>query len=369
MAKIELDDVSKVYGEGVQAVDDISLTVEDGELLVLVGPSGSGKSTTLRMIAGLEDVTDGEIRIDGEVVNEVQPQNRDIAMVFQSFALYPHRSVRENMSFPLEARGRVQDEIDRTIEETAEVLGISELLDRKPTELSGGQQQRVALGRAIVRDPRAFLLDEPLASLDAKLRKEMRAEVGRLQNDLDATMVHVTHNQEEAMTLGDRIAVMNNGEIQQLAPPEVAYTEPTNRFVAGFIGEPSMNFIVGRIEGDRFVSGDDSIELTLSPQFASADLDGDLTLGIRPEHVSIAEEPGDHTITGSAVVTELLGDAKVVHVDIGGNEYMAKVSPDYDVEAGETVHLHLDPAEHHLFDGVGETAERVTPPDATAPEA
>lgn len=360
MAEIELQHVSKVFDDVVVAVDDVSLTINDGELVVLVGPSGSGKSTTLRMIAGLERPTDGDVLIDGERVNDVEPQDRDIAMVFQSFALYPHRDVRGNLAFPLEAKGTPRQEIDRQVEETAATLGIDDLLHRRPSQLSGGQQQRVALGRAIVRQPRAFLMDEPLANLDAKLRKEMRVEVVRLQQELGVTMVHVTHNQEEAMTMGDRIAVMNEGRIQQLAPPREAYNRPANRFVAGFIGSPSMNLVEGEVNGRRFESRDGSVTLEL-PDDRARDATADvLTLGIRPEDIDLVDGTGNNTVKAHVDVVEDMGNLQVVYFRIGDAEYLAEVNPDRAVGRGDELFVRFTPQKLHLFDGTAPEDERLT---------
>src|SRR6056297_2798092 len=267
MADLKLDNVTKVFtdddGSDIVAVDDVSFDIEDGEFLVLVGPSGCGKSTTLRMVAGLETVTSGRISLGGTNLVGRDPQDRDIAMVFQSYALYPHMTVQENMSFGLEeSTDMADDEIERRVSETAEMMGIGDLLDRKPGELSGGQQQRVALGRAIVREPEVFLMDEPLSNLDAKLRSQMRTELQRLQEDLGTTTIYVTHDQTEAMTMGDRIAILNDGELQQVGTPLECYHEPANVFVAGFIGEPSMNFFDVTLEGDRLVA--DEFEYPLS---------------------------------------------------------------------------------------------------------
>src|ERR687885_1178909 len=250
MASIRLQDVTKRYPDGFEAVKHMDLDIPDGEFVILVGPSGCGKSTALRMIAGLEDITEGELLIGDEVVNERTPKDRDIAMVFQNYALYPHMSVRDNMGFALKLAKVDKAEIDRRVEEAARVLDLEPHLDRKPANLSGGQRQRVAMGRAIVRDPQAFLMDEPLSNLDAKLRVQMRTEVSRLQRELSTTTVYVTHDQTEAMTMGDRVAVMRGGIIQQVAPPGVLYDDPVNLFVAGFIGSPAMNFLPGRLEGD-----------------------------------------------------------------------------------------------------------------------
>src|SRR5213595_2833147 len=251
MADITLDHVTKRYPDGYEAVKDMSLTIEDGEFVILVGPSGSGKSTALRMVAGLEDITDGELRIGDDVVNQRAPKDRDIAMVFQNYALYPHMTVRENMGFALKLAKTPQNEIDSKVGEAAKILDLEQHLDRKPANLSGGQRQRVAMGRAIVRDPSAFLMDEPLSNLDAKLRVQMRAEVSRLQHRLGTTTVYVTHDQTEAMTLGDRVAVMRAGVLQQVDTPDELYNNPINLFVAGFIGSPAMNFFPAEVKGGR----------------------------------------------------------------------------------------------------------------------
>src|SRR5881392_3489567 len=250
MAEIVLDRVTKSYPNGATAVNDLSVTIADGEFIILVGPSGCGKTTTLNMIAGLEDISSGELRIGGDRVNEKAPKDRDIAMVFQSYALYPHMTVRQNIEFPLTLAKMKKAEIAQKVDEAAKILDLSELLDRKPAQLSGGQRQRVAMGRAIVRDPKAFLMDEPLSNLDAKLRVQMRTEVSRIQSNLGTTTVYVTHDQTEAMTLGDRVAVMRSGVLQQVGSPSDLYSEPVNLFVAGFIGSPAMNFVAGHLEGD-----------------------------------------------------------------------------------------------------------------------
>ena len=362
MTTIELDTIRKEFGDDIVAVDDVSLTIEDGELVVLVGPSGSGKSTTLRCIAGLEAPTSGDIVIDGRRVNDVQPQNRDIAMVFQSFALYPHRTVRKNISFPLEARDVPDEEIDSRVEEAAAMLGITELLDRKPANLSGGQQQRVALGRALVRDAQAFLMDEPLANLDAKLRKEMRTEVVRLQQNLGVTMVHVTHNQEEAMTMGDRVAVMNSGRIQQLAPPKEVYRRPANRFVAEFIGGPSMNLLTGSLADGQFHADVGGLSIRVPDALADAATADPLTLGVRPESVQIVDSPDDYTFEATVDVVELMGNVQIVHVSLDGTEFLAEVDPDLDVSQGDSLLLRLPPEKVDLFDGVEEKSPRVERP-------
>jgi multiple sugar transport system ATP-binding protein len=362
MTTIELDTIRKEFGDDIVAVDDVSLTIEDGELVVLVGPSGSGKSTTLRCIAGLEAPTSGDIVIDGRRVNDVQPQNRDIAMVFQSFALYPHRTVRKNISFPLEARDVARDETDDRVEEAAAMLDITELLGRKPAHLSGGQQQRVALGRALVRDPQAFLMDEPLANLDAKLRKEMRTEVVRLQQNLGVTMVHVTHNQEEAMTMGDRVAVMNNGLIQQFAPPKEVYRRPANRFVAEFIGSPSMNLLTGSLADGQFRADIGGLSIRVPDALADAATADPLTLGIRPESVQIVDSPDDYTFEATVDVVELMGNVQIIHVALDGTEFLAEVDPDLDVSQGDSLLIRLPPEKIDLFDGVDEESPRVERP-------
>ncbi|MFD1632593.1 ABC transporter ATP-binding protein [Haloplanus ruber] len=362
MTTIELDTVRKEFGDDIVAVDDVSLTIEDGELVVLVGPSGSGKSTTLRMIAGLEAPTSGDVRIDGIRVNDVQPQNRDIAMVFQSFALYPHRTVRGNISFPLEARDVPDAEVDGRVEEAAAMLDITELLDRKPANLSGGQQQRVALGRALVRDPQAFLMDEPLANLDAKLRKEMRTEVVRLQQNLGVTMVHVTHNQEEAMTMGDRVAVMNEGKIQQLAPPKEVYQRPANRFVAEFIGSPSMNLLTGSLSDGTFHADAGDVSVRVPDGLADASTATPLTLGVRPESVQIVDSPDEYTFEATVDVVELMGNVQIVHIVLDDTEFLAEIDPDLAVEQGDTLSLRLPPEKIDLFDGVRPESPRIERP-------
>jgi multiple sugar transport system ATP-binding protein len=300
--------------------------------------------------------------IDGRRVNDVQPQNRDIAMVFQSFALYPHRTVRKNISFPLEARDVPDEEVDSRVEEAAAMLGITELLDRKPAHLSGGQQQRVALGRALVRDPQAFLMDEPLANLDAKLRKEMRTEVVRLQQNLGVTMVHVTHNQEEAMTMGDRVAVMNKGLIQQFAPPKEVYRRPANRFVAEFIGSPSMNLLTGSLADGQFHADIGGLSIRVPDALTNAATADPLTLGVRPESVQIVDSPDDYTFEATVDVVELMGNVQIIHVALDGTEFLAEVDPDLDVSQGDSLLIRLPPEKIDLFDGVDEESPRVERP-------
>ena len=375
MATLELDSITKTFQDGdeeIVAVDDVSLSIDDGEFLVVVGPSGCGKSTTLRMVAGLETITAGTLRIDDRVVNDVKSQDRDIAMVFQSYALYPHMSVRENMSFGLEESTDLpDDEIDRMVSETGEMLGISPLLDRKPSDLSGGQQQRVALGRAIVRDPEVFLMDEPLSNLDAKLRAEMRTELQRLQNDLGVTTVYVTHDQTEAMTMGDRIAILDGGELQQIATPLECYHEPANRFVASFLGEPSMNFFDVTLEGDRLVG--DAFDYPIADD-VRADLGGatDLVLGIRPEAVELVDEGGDHAFETTVDVVEPMGDENTVYLHFDPDadpETAATLVATIDgfnrVSERDTVTARIPEDAIHLFDrGTGEALHNRSMEDA-----
>ena len=364
MARLELDSVTKRFGEGegsVLAVDDVSIDIADGEFLVLVGPSGCGKSTTLRMIAGLESITNGEIRLDGQRMNEQGPAERDIAMVFQSYALYPHMTVRENMRFGLEESTDLDAaEMNDRVDHTADLLDITELLDRKPGALSGGQQQRVALGRAIVREPKAFLMDEPLSNLDAKLRSQMRTELQQLQADLDTTTVYVTHDQTEAMTMGDRIAILDAGELQQVATPLEAYHRPANRFVASFIGEPSMNFVDCAVEGGALVG--EGFRYPLADEAAAAVADSaNVTLGIRPEDIVVEVDgtPGgasgdtksDHTFPATVDVVEPMGDENVVHLTVEqGPELIATVDGLRRIDAGTAVTVTIPEDAIHVFD-------------------
>ncbi|HWM54748.1 MAG TPA: sn-glycerol-3-phosphate ABC transporter ATP-binding protein UgpC [Solirubrobacterales bacterium] len=290
MAEITLDGITKVFPDGQEAVKQMDLEIGDGEFMILVGPSGCGKSTALRMIAGLEDITEGELKIGGEVVNDRAPKDRDIAMVFQNYALYPHMTVRGNMGFALKLAGVDSGEIDRKVEDAAETLDLTQHLDRRPANLSGGQRQRVAMGRAIVRDPKAFLMDEPLSNLDAKLRVQMRTEVARLQSRLETTTVYVTHDQVEAMTLGERVAVMRAGELQQVGPPAELYDEPRNLFVAGFIGSPAMNFMPAELHDGKVKLPIGEVE---APEGVRANGDGRVVAGLRPEAFEDAEIVGD----------------------------------------------------------------------------
>ena len=362
MAEVRLESVTKIYPGGVTAVRDVSLQVADREFMVLVGPSGCGKTTILRLIAGLEEVTEGRIFVGGREVTCLAPRERDVAMVFQNYALYPHMSVYGNMAFGLKLRGYRRREIRARVEEAARVLGIEHLLDRKPRALSGGQMQRVALGRAIVRQPKVFLFDEPLSNLDAKLRVKMRAELKRLHQRLQATVVYVTHDQVEAMTLGERIAVLNEGRLQQVAAPLEVYERPANRFVAGFIGSPEMNFFAGLLRKGaapgvvEFETG--SLHLRLPARFARA-LAGasekPVVLGIRPEAMRVVsggeDRPAGWPAFPAAVsVVEQLGNGQLVHLTAETGEFIARVESHRRLEGGEAVVAALDPDGLHLFE-------------------
>jgi multiple sugar transport system ATP-binding protein len=375
MAQIELRDVTKRYDDGFEAVKHMNLDIKDGEFMILVGPSGCGKSTALRMIAGLEDITDGELAIGGEVVNERAPKDRDIAMVFQNYALYPHMTVRENMGFALKLAGVDQAEIDSKVGEAAKILDLEQHLDRKPANLSGGQRQRVAMGRAIVRDPKAFLMDEPLSNLDAKLRVQTRAEVARLQDRLGTTMVYVTHDQTEALTLGDRVAVMRAGVLQQVDTPKELYDNPVNLFVAGFIGSPAMNFFPASVENDRvrFALGEFDL-----PQQLRGVASGDVLLGVRPEDFEdaalIGDKPG-FNFEADVSLVESLGSDLFAHITYGGegaqsehlaelaadagggdlptleeNEAVTRLEPASSIQAGSRGRFWMDTNKVHLFE-------------------
>ncbi|MCC7390014.1 MAG: sn-glycerol-3-phosphate ABC transporter ATP-binding protein UgpC [Phycisphaerales bacterium] len=374
MATVTLTNVRKVYDQ-TEAVHDCSLDIADGEFVVLVGPSGCGKSTTLRMVAGLEDMTEGTISIGDRVVNDVHPKDRDIAMVFQNYALYPHMTVYQNMAFALKLRKTPKDQIERRVLEAAKMLGIEGLLKRKPRQLSGGQRQRVAVGRAIVREPKAFLFDEPLSNLDAKLRVTTRAELKSLHHRLKTTTIYVTHDQEEAMTLGDRIVVMAAGIIQQQGTPFQVYRHPANRFVASFIGTPPMNFVEGalvRADGAlRFESADASVSLGVDPSHAP-DVAGAVglptTLGLRPQAMELAKAPTPgRTITGRARVIELLGDQMDVTCEVGAGTLVARVRAEPGLKPGHTVHMAVDPERVHYF-SPGEFGDSLLTRDRAAAE-
>ena len=377
MAEITLDHVTKSYPDGSVAVKDLSLTIADGEFVILVGPSGCGKSTTLNMIAGLEEISSGELRIGGDRVNEKAPRDRDIAMVFQSYALYPHMTVRQNIAFPLTLAKMKKAEITRKVDETAKILDLTDFLDRKPSQLSGGQRQRVAMGRAIVRKPKAFLMDEPLSNLDAKLRVQMRGEIARLQNRLGTTTVYVTHDQTEAMTLGDRVVVLRAGEAQQIGTPEELYERPANLFVAGFIGSPAMNFFPATLTD---VSIDLPFgEVTLPPEILEVvrrhPKPANVIAGVRPEHIEDAalidayERIRALTFETKVDLVESLGADKYVYFATAGaaarsaqlaelttesgageNEFVARLSAESKAVKGQPIELALDTAKLHIFD-------------------
>ncbi|MDM8274257.1 ABC transporter ATP-binding protein [Enorma phocaeensis] len=353
----------KITDEGVVAVEDFNLDVADGEFVVLVGPSGCGKSTTLRMVAGLEEITRGEVYIDGKLVNDVAPKDRDIAMVFQNYALYPHKTVRANLEFPLKLRKVPKEERTRKVEEVARILDITLYLDRKPKALSGGQRQRVAIGRAIVREPKVLLMDEPLSNLDAKLRNQMRAELIKLRKSVDTTFMYVTHDQTEAMTLGDRIVIMKDGMMQQVGTPEEVYDHPANIFVAGFIGTPQMNFMDAELKRDS--SGAYAVEVngaTFVPAAAKQEQlrrrgvgPQKVTLGVRPEHIQLHAD-GAHTLEGTVEVTELMGSALHVHLRACGQDVvvimqgMGDDTLSFGVHTGDKVPFTFGGGAIHLFD-------------------
>ena len=347
MSNVSFRNVGKVYEGGTRAVADLNLEIGDGEFLVLVGPSGCGKTTALRMVAGLEDISEGEIAIGDRVVNDVEPQDRDIAMVFQNYALYPHMSVAQNIAFGLRMRKMPKRQIDVRVKEIAAVLGLSDLLDRKPKALSGGQLQRVAMGRAIVRDPQVFLMDEPLSNLDAKLRVQMRSEVARIQQELGATTIYVTHDQVEAMTMGTRVVVMRKGHLQQCSDPQTLYDEPANLFVATFIGSPAMNLLHGRLErnghGPECVVGETRLTLPqeldrpeLAPYFGR-----EIAVGIRPEALEDASlvdgVPANRRLRGTVVVTEALGSERLVHLRVPGRPVLTDAVEDAVQDIDETI--------------------------------
>jgi multiple sugar transport system ATP-binding protein len=397
MAEIEFDDVTKRYPDGFEAVKHMDLEIKDGEFVILVGPSGCGKSTALRMIAGLEDISEGDLKIGGEVVNDLAPKDRDIAMVFQNYALYPHMSVRENMGFALKLRKEKPEEINRRVSEAAKILDLEPHLERKPANLSGGQRQRVAMGRAIVREPKAFLMDEPLSNLDAKLRVEMRAAVSRLQQRLGTTTVYVTHDQTEAMTLGERVAVMRAGLLQQVASPRELYDDPRNLFVAGFIGSPAMNFFGGQIENDSIktpmgaIPLADELRRNLQEHGSSA---RSVIVGIRPEDFEDARfAPEGHegwTFDATIELTESMGSEIYAHFDFEGEgveaeelrelqedagtsdvpqsgtsgHAVARVDAGSDVRPGTRTRLWLDVRKLHLFDP-SDGSSMTRPKDAT----
>ena len=365
MSTVSLKNIYKIYDNSVTAVSDFNLHIADKEFIVLVGPSGCGKSTTLRMVAGLEEISKGELYIDGKLVNDVEPKDRDIAMVFQSYALYPHMTVRENMEFPLKLKKVPKEEMQQRVDQAAEILGITQYLDRKPKALSGGQRQRVAIGRAIVREPKVLLMDEPLSNLDAKLRNQMRAEIIKLRQRINTTFVYVTHDQTEAMTLGDRIVIMKDGFVQQIGTPQEVFEKPINIFVAGFIGTPQMNFFNARLEKK---GGDYSVEYA----GASFPLDGemsaklvgkgqqsaDVILGVRPEHIAVQKDPSASAIEASIEVSELMGSELYLHATVEGGQEVVIRTPTVELPAeyrggvpyGTKLRFTFSPSLIHLFD-------------------
>ena len=367
MASLQLKNIYKRYPGNVTAVEDFNLEIPDREFLVLVGPSGCGKSTTLRMIAGLEDISEGELYIDGKLVNEVPPKDRDIAMVFQNYALYPHMTVYENMVFGLKIRKMPQEEMKQRVMEAAKILDITHLLERKPKALSGGQRQRVALGRAIVRDPKVFLMDEPLSNLDAKLRDQMRTEISKLHKRLQTTFVYVTHDQREAMTMGTCIVVMKDGLVQQVDSPQTLYTKPTNLFVAGFIGSPQMNFVKGEIEnkstGVYLTFGKNSIKLPESKGEIlklTKYIGKEVIMGIRPEdlydNIECLEEFNNSIIDAFIEVTELMGAETYLFMKVGDSDFVARVTPKTTAKAGDHIKIAIDTDKIYLFNKETEQA-------------
>ena len=383
MGAININNVGKIYPNGTRALEDVNIEINDGEFVVLVGPSGCGKTTLLRMVAGLEDITEGEISIADKVVNEIAPKDRDIAMVFQNYALYPHMSVYDNMAFSLKLRKLPKDEIDQKVKDAAKTLEIDELLERKPKALSGGQRQRVAMGRAIVRNPQAFLMDEPLSNLDAKLRVQMRAELGQLHSQLETTTLYVTHDQVEAMTMGDRVAVIRKGVLQQIDTPREIYLYPKNIFVAGFIGSPAMNFVYADIKtstkGMTLIFGNDKVLAKEAPEALKEYEGKEIVLGIRPEafedsvyankkefteeiniDVSLLEQLGSDTYihffkdikpVQTEAIEEILADeGEDISVLGTQTKFIARINPNATIEEGQNINLAIDPTKLHYFD-------------------
>ena len=361
MASLSLKGIQKIYPNGFHAVKDFNLDIEDKEFIIFVGPSGCGKSTTLRMIAGLEDISGGTLEIDGKVMNDVEPKDRDIAMVFQNYALYPHMTVYDNMAFGLKLRKVPKDEIDRKVKEAARILDLEKLLDRKPKALSGGQRQRVAMGRAIVRNPKVFLMDEPLSNLDAKLRVQMRIEISKIHQRLGATIIYVTHDQTEAMTLGTRIVVMKDGVVQQVDTPQHLYEQPGNLFVAGFMGSPQMNFLDAQIaeKGGDLIAKVGEYDIVIPAAKAKVLKDGGyvgktVVLGIRPEDIHdsqmFIEASPSVPMTSTVKVYELLGAEVFLYFDVNGTQVTARVDPRTNSKTGDTIKFAFDMEKSHFFD-------------------
>lgn len=367
MASLSLKNIHKIYPNGFNAVKDFNLEIADKEFIIFVGPSGCGKSTTLRMIAGLEEISKGELYIDGKMMNDVEPKDRDIAMVFQSYALYPHMSIYDNMAFGLKLRKTPKDQIDKRVKEAARILDIEHLLDRKPKLLSGGQRQRVAMGRAIVREPKVFLMDEPLSNLDAKLRVQMRLEISKLHQRLQTTIIYVTHDQTEAMTLGTRIVVMKDGLIQQVDSPQNLYDRPNNLFVAGFIGSPQMNFIDATLtkEGDKVYLAFGPYKIAVTPEKAAkcaAYIGKEVTFGIRPESIHAAKNYANanvnNTVSSTVRVFEMLGAEVFVYVTVENIDVTVREAPGTVVKPGDVIEIALEIDRIHIFDK--ETQETIT---------
>ena len=348
MSFLELKNITKIYPNGTKAIDETSLNVEDGEFVVFVGPSGCGKSTLLRMIAGLEDITSGEISLDGKIINNIDPSERDVAMVFQNYALYPHMSVYNNMAYGLKNRGISKEEITTKVNDVAKLLEIDQLLSRKPSMLSGGQRQRVAMGRAIVRNPKIFLFDEPLSNLDAKLRNQMRLEIKKLQRQMDVTSIFVTHDQTEAMTLGDRIVVINNGIVEQVGTPKEIYSKPNTKFVAEFIGSPQMNIFNCNIENGIAKIGDGQINLDKSINIQDA------SIGVRPDDIQINQNGKFET---KAILVEYLGSDMIIYSSINNQDFSCKLSSKIDVKAGDNFKFDISASSIHVFDNA--TSKRI----------
>ena len=348
MSFLELKNITKIYPNGTKAVDETSLNVEDGEFVVFVGPSGCGKSTLLRMVAGLEDITDGQISLDGKIINDVDPSERDVAMVFQNYALYPHMSVYNNMAYGLKNRGISNDEIKNKVNEAAKLLEIDQLLSRKPSMLSGGQRQRVAMGRAIVRNPKIFLFDEPLSNLDAKLRNQMRLEIKKLQRQMGVTSIFVTHDQTEAMTLGDRIVVINNGIVEQVGTPKEIYSKPNTKFVAEFIGSPQMNLFNCKIENGLAKIDNNQITLDEKLNIENA------CLGVRPDDIQVNNN-GQYRCIANLV--EYLGSDMIIYSSMGDQEFSCKLSSKIELKAGDSFNFDILPSSVHIFDNI--TSNRI----------
>lgn len=349
MAKLLMDQMTKSYDNKTQAVKNFNLEVEDGEFIVFVGPSGCGKSTTLRMIAGLEDISSGTFSIDGKAMNNVEPKDRDIAMVFQNYALYPHMTVYENMAFSLKLKKMPKTEIKERVKKAAEILGLMDYLNRKPKALSGGQRQRVALGRAIVRDAKLFLMDEPLSNLDSKLRVQMRTEISKLHQRLKTTTIYVTHDQTEAMTMATRIVIMKDGVIQQVGTPKEVYDQPVNMFVAGFIGSPAMNFFPGRIEGEYFITGETRLRIPAGT-LPEGQNQKEIIIGLRPEHISHTPQMDETTVSVKLDVVELMGSEYMVYGKLESHPFVGRVEANMELEAGTVFPMTFDLEKARFFD-------------------